>query len=134
MCFVVFQCLSWGLLVAPINYLSQAAKGTKWTKIYAFTSETYTDCGIREIFVTLGKAKEFIRRETRNSCYERYIGEDYLIETCEVEKPLEPKVQIFSCYYFPDNNSWKALEYEERNEFNVPENEPDYFGETEDVN
>jgi hypothetical protein len=98
------------------------------------TSGKYSDYGIRGIFSTRRKVRGFIKRETRNSRYEHYIGDDYRIETWEVDKPLEPKIPIFFCYYFPDNDSWKVSEEDDKDychEFNKIHKEPDYFGETE---
>jgi hypothetical protein len=100
--------------------------------IYVVTSGNYSDYGILAIFSTRGKARGFIKREQRNALYEHYIGDDYRIETWEVDKPLEPKVPIFFCYYFPDNDSWKVAESEECIEFNVVHKEPDY-GETDNT-
>jgi hypothetical protein len=103
--------------------------------IYVVTSGNYSDYGIRSIFSTRGKAKEFIKRETRNALYEHYIGDDYRIETWELDKPLEPKIPIFFCYYYPENDSWKVSEEDEKNyghEFNKVQKEPDY-GETDNT-
>jgi len=101
------------------------------SKIYVVTSGTYSDYGIRAIFSTRDKARAFIKRKQRNSRFEHYIGDDYRIETWEVDKPLEPKIPIFFCYYFPDNDKWKVFEHEECNEFNVVKKDVDSFGETE---
>ncbi|MFH0958868.1 MAG: hypothetical protein V1897_09215 [Pseudomonadota bacterium] len=100
--------------------------------IYVVTSGNYSDYGIRAIFSTRGKARGFIKREQRNARYEHYIGDDYRIETWEVDKPLEPKIPIFFCYYYPENDSWKVIEEDAKdysNDFNRIHKEPDY-GET----
>jgi hypothetical protein len=100
--------------------------------VYVVTSGNYSDYGIRAIFSTRGKARGFIKREQRNALYEHYIGDDYRIETWEVDKPLEAKVPIFFCYYYPENDSWKAIEHNDEyfHDFNRVHKEPDY-GETD---
>jgi hypothetical protein len=101
--------------------------------IYVVTSGNYSDYGIRAIFSTRGKARGFIKREQRNARYEHYIGDDYRIETWEVDKPLEPKIPIFFCYYYPENDSWKVIEEDAKDyshDFNKVHKEPDY-GETD---
>ena len=97
--------------------------------IYVVTSGNYSDYGILAIFSTRGKARGFIKREQRNALHEHYIGDDYRIETWEVDKPLEPKIPIFFCYYFPDNDSWKVSEENGKDychKFNEIHKEPDY--------
>lgn len=103
------------------------------TKIYVVTSGTYSDYGIRGIFSTRCNARGFIKRETRNSRYEHYIGDDYRIETWEVDKPLEPTIPIFFCYYYPDIDTWRVIELVNEDyghKFNEIHKEPDY-GETD---
>jgi hypothetical protein len=101
-------------------------------KVYVVTSGNYSDYGILAIFSTRGKARGFIKREQRNALYEHYIGDDYRIETWEVDKPLEPKIPIFFCYYYPENDSWKVIEHNDAylHDFNRVHKEPDY-GETD---
>jgi len=101
-------------------------------KVYVVTSGNYSDYGILAIFSTRGKARGFIKREQRNALYEHYIGDDYRIETWEVDKPLEPKIPIFFCYYYPENDSWKVIEHNDEylHDFNRVHKEP-YYGETD---
>ncbi|MGC8605512.1 MAG: DUF7336 domain-containing protein [Desulfomonilaceae bacterium] len=101
-------------------------------KVFVVTSGNYSDYGIRAIFSTRYKARQFIKREQRNARYEHYIGYDYRIETWEVDKPLEPKIPIFFCYYYPEIDSWKVIEHNDEyfHDFNKVHKEPDY-GETD---
>ncbi len=107
-------------------------RGAKLTKVFVVTSGTYADYGIRGIFSTRGKARGFIKREQRNSRYEHYVGDDYRIETWEVDKPLELKIPIFFCYYYLENDSWKVIEHNDDyfHDVNKVHKEPDY-GETD---
>ena len=102
--------------------------------IYVVTSGNYSDYGILAIFSTRGKARGFIKREQRNALYEHYIGDDYRIETWEVDKSLEPNIPIFFCYYYPENDSWKVIEHNDEylHDFNRVHKEPDY-GETDNT-